>query len=274
MISSGKLSKVVTMKAPDGRIEARAIEQEGPIAYIETTTVRESLDENSNRMLILPTTETAEQTSAILVNKAATASGTAVPEATVNAIKLKHQAAQSMLQASTVIIPFARYLMPPAERLVSRRQFDQLLAIVTAVVLLRQFQKVPDGTGRLVADLTDYAIAYEILPAILAESNGRLSAGGRTLLEVVRARFGGPLSRPFIAAEVETHMPLSRTEINNRLRELTSLGFIERTENGRGLATHYQLGRSPDGTSTRGLPTPDELAVLQNAAVAADGASR
>lgn len=72
MLSSGELHKLVTISVA-GRPEAVLIEQPGPIAYADTTTLTRLDDEDANRCLLLATDESAEQTRDIKLAEAAAA---------------------------------------------------------------------------------------------------------------------------------------------------------------------------------------------------------
>jgi hypothetical protein len=54
MLSEGRLSKLLPMKV-DGRQETVLIEQDGPIAYIESTTLSKLFNEDANRCILLAT---------------------------------------------------------------------------------------------------------------------------------------------------------------------------------------------------------------------------
>src|SRR5262249_26321375 len=61
MISSGRLCKLMPIKVR-GEIVTVTIEQEGPIAFVESTSLTQIFDEDENRCLPLATDETPEQT--------------------------------------------------------------------------------------------------------------------------------------------------------------------------------------------------------------------
>ena len=50
MVSAGRLSKLVPLKGENG-METVLIEQEGPISFVESTTLGEIFAEDDNRML-------------------------------------------------------------------------------------------------------------------------------------------------------------------------------------------------------------------------------
>jgi hypothetical protein len=65
MITAGKLSKLMPVKVGGG-IVTQLIEQDGPIAFIETTTLARVFDEDATRCLTLYTDERKEQTERIV----------------------------------------------------------------------------------------------------------------------------------------------------------------------------------------------------------------
>src|SRR5262249_17470526 len=70
--SDREMVKEITEKGEDGKFGTRTVEVEGPIAYVETTTLRSSsiFPEDLNRALLLGTDETEKQTKAILARHA------------------------------------------------------------------------------------------------------------------------------------------------------------------------------------------------------------
>jgi hypothetical protein len=66
MLSAGKLTKLMPMKVDGGVIETVLIEQDGPIAYVESTTLAKIFDEDANRCLMLHTDERPDQTKRII----------------------------------------------------------------------------------------------------------------------------------------------------------------------------------------------------------------
>lgn len=91
-----------------GKIVTDVIEQEGPIAYIETTTLTEIFDEDLNRCLLLHADEREQQTKNIVGRLANGYSGTIRPN--VEAIIHRHHALQRTLQQRLVSVPFAEQL--------------------------------------------------------------------------------------------------------------------------------------------------------------------
>src|SRR5262249_50561816 len=105
MISAGRLSKLMPTKV-GGLLETVLIEQEGPVAYVESTTLKTVFEEDENRCLSLFTDEREEQTRSIIDRIANDcASGGNNEEA--RKIVQRHHALQRKLRRREVVVPFA-----------------------------------------------------------------------------------------------------------------------------------------------------------------------
>jgi hypothetical protein len=150
MLETGRLSKAVPIKEHE-RITTRMLEQEGPIAFVETTTLANLFEEDANRCLLLWTNESREQTARILIATAARAAGGTRPD---QARRIAvHHALQRMLPRTGVTIPFAPQLaaLYPTDRLDARRSFRHLLGLVGASALLHFRQRERGPSSEVIA---------------------------------------------------------------------------------------------------------------------------
>lgn len=182
MISGGRLTKLVPMKE-GGKIVTQTIDQPGPIAFIETTTLSKIFDEDANRCLLLSADERQQQTSAIIDRLAAGYNGSAGGQA--GGIIDKHFAIQRMLQQREVLIPFAAKVAEhfDCSRVEARRAFPNLMSMIQASALLHQFQRQLDSEGRILAHPLDLRIGLWPRQAFAVASAGRqyLRCGGQIL---------------------------------------------------------------------------------------------
>lgn len=254
MIESGRLSKAIPMKEGD-RFVTHQIEQDGPIAYLESTTAARIDEEDANRCLLLTTDETENQTRRIIKATATAAAGQGCDD--VTRICEVHHAIQRMIPRVDVIVPFAEAISEhyPTARLESRRDFRHLLQLVKAIALLHFRQRKRDASGAVIATLDDYATAEQLAREPLGAAASGVSAGARDLLEQLRELHG---TSEFTTTQVKQLGGASHRTLENRLLTLNNVGAVEQIEPPKGrIPAKWKLtGRDP--ASGEGvLPSPD-----------------
>jgi hypothetical protein len=231
MIEAGRLTKAVATKEND-KIVTKVIEQEGPIAFVETTTLTTVFDEDANRCLLLGTDERQEQTRRILDATAAAAAGRGKPD--LDRARAVHHAAQHMIPRADVVIPFAGEVaaLYPVRQLDARRHFRHLLALVKASALLHFRQRDRDDRGNVVATLDDYQTAERLARGPLGAASTGVSDGARAYLQALRENY--PAGIVFTTAEAQKVGEGSKRARYGRLNELNAAGAVEQVEAARG----------------------------------------
>lgn len=259
MIGSGRLTKLVPMKE-GGRIVTQRIEQPGPIAYIETTTLTKIFDEDANRCLLLNADERQQQTTHIVNRLAAHYSG-----ATANVVDTtihRHHALQRMIQSRPVVIQFADQIAErfDCERVEARRAFPHLMSMIQASALLHQFQRQIDADGRIVAAVDDYQLARHLVRGPLARLlGGQISDAAIRFYDRLVA-----WSRDrFTTAEAYRHDRKSEQAIRGWLRDLAGVGAVEQIEAHKGSRPAVwkvtNIDRDDLVAGDCGLPAPEEI---------------
>tara|TARA_R110002072_G_scaffold264409_1_gene423110 strand:- start:14084 stop:15529 length:1446 start_codon:yes stop_codon:yes gene_type:complete len=174
MLSGGCLRKVLPVKNGD-TIETKVIASQGPIAFIETTTLATIFEEDANRAILLASDDGERQTDAV-VNAIAARYAGSTADAGVDQVLQLHHAAQRMLRRVEVVVPFAPAIASkmPKDRPEARRAIHQVMAAVQAIALLHQFQRTdnPQHGTVIEASLADYRCARTILAEPLARALG------------------------------------------------------------------------------------------------------
>lgn len=254
--SEGRITKLIT-EQEGGKHVARKVEQEGPIAYIETTTLapRTIFSEDLNRALLLKTDDTEEQTRAIL-KKAASQFEMLTDTADVETVVQKHHEFQSKLERLGVSIPFATRLvnMIPAKKVEARRVGRQILSTIEAVTLLHQFQRQKDTTGRLVAEAMDYEIASWVLRQPLGESLG-VGTSATALYQKLVATFSKKI---FSTTDIQKIDKAGERTVRGWLSKLAEHGCINQVQPSTGPkpATWRLSGKTPEEAV---LPTAESI---------------
>jgi hypothetical protein len=230
MIEAGRLTKAVPVKERD-QIVTRLIEQEGPIAYVETTTRSNIFDEDANRCLLLNTDEGVAQTRRILDATAVAAAG--INRADVARTCAVHHALQRMIPRAGVSIPYAEAIAAhyPRERLESRRDFRHLLQLVRASALLHFRQRDRGPGGEVIAAPDDYAVAERLAREPLGVAACGIGDAARAYLARLRERFG---EGEFTTTAAQQMGGVSPRTVTGRLRELAGAGALEQTAAPRG----------------------------------------
>ena len=150
-------------------------ELKGPTSLL-TTTIHGKLEEQlEDRMITIHPNTTAEQTRDIISRTAEMASGNGngVDQKTLDAWKLFYQSLQSV----PVVIPYARDIAEFITRkgslpISSRRAFKRVLATIKTTALIHQKQRSRDEMGNVIAEYSDYALAYQLIGDSFRESLG------------------------------------------------------------------------------------------------------
>jgi len=261
MLSSGRLSKAVPIKV-NGRYETAIVEQDGPIAYVDSTTLTTLFDEDANRCLLVSTDESPEQTARILADIAGRASTT--PKS-VQSILDRHHAMQRMLRRLRVTVPFATALANemPYDRPEARRAISHTLGVIKAVALLHQRQRSSQPLQHgdtIAASVNDYRIARRLLLGPLGRSlGGALPDAATRLAHRLRNAFG---DEPFAASQAAARDPIirSRTKICQYLSTLHEAGVTELLSPSRGnQPAIWRIIADPPPSGARWLPEGDAL---------------
>ena len=267
MLSGGRLTKMMPMKV-GGEIQTITIEQEGPIAFVESTTSARVFEEDANRCIMLSTDERRKQTKTIMRRIALHASGKvqSVGPRTI----ARHHALQRLLERRAIVIPFAERLADLlevfADRVECRRAYPMVLSIVQASALLHQRQRKTDQDGRLIAEPADYAVAARLLSGPLSRTIGEsLSDPARRFLDRLLAEADDtidPLPAPFTAKDVRRRLKTGRSTVAGFLSELEDKGFLDPTEAapiGRGRPPKAWKPTGRDGEDVDVLPPVEKL---------------
>ena len=103
----------------------------------------------------------------------ASGNGDPVDQKTLDAWKLFYQSLESV----SVVIPYAKDIAEFINRrgslpIASRRAFKRVLATIKTIALIHQKQRLRDDMGNVIAEYSDYALAYQLVGDSFRESLG------------------------------------------------------------------------------------------------------
>lgn len=259
MLSAGKLTKLMPMKGEGGVIQTVKIEQDGPVAFVESTTLSKIFDEDANRCLLLNTDEQPEQTRRVIKKLGAAYAGAATINSGHRVIAV-HHAMQRMLEPVPVVVPFADRIGEKfnTDRVEARRAFPQVISMVRSFALLYQMQRLRDIDGRIMANEEDYRLAHRLLAKPISRLlGGACSEPARRFFDrLVRTVTGN-----FTIAQVTKDETYGKSTVHGWNSELHAAGFVMIVEASRGRTpTTWRLtGKTPDDTASICLPRVEDV---------------
>jgi hypothetical protein len=244
LLSEGHIRYEVTERAQGGGFETHLVERKGPTGLIITTTAIALHSENETRMLSLPITDTPEQTRAVMRAIARRES------AEVDLSEWHALDTWLSLGANEVAIPYAEPLadlIPPiAVRL--RRDFGQLLNLISAHALLHQATRETDDDGRVVATFDDYAVVRDLVHELFSdEVEATVPRIVRDTVDAIPDSLNAVSGR-----ELAELLGVHPSTVTRRVDQAIALGYVVNDEWRAGHPARYR----------RGNPLPDELVLL------------
>ena len=147
----------------------------GPTSLLTTTIHGQLEGQLEDRMITIHPNTTAEQTRDIISRTAEMASGIGdqVDKKTLNAWKLFYESLESV----PVVIPYAKDIAGFINRrgslpISSRRAFKRVLTTIKTIALIHQRQRLRDDMGNVIAEYSDYTLAYQLIGDSFRESLG------------------------------------------------------------------------------------------------------
>lgn len=235
LTETGKISKLLPVKRPDGSFSKDCVELEGPVAIIETASHDKIAHEDATRQIVTWTDESPEQTRRVLESYAAVKAGQVTPPDAIALDALR--AIQTLLEPVEVLIPFLSELAKkfPAAKVEARRCFVRVVAVAEASALLHQRQR---RGNVIIAEPADAKRALRLLaPWLDATLVGGVPPTTQRVWEAIKAQ-----SEEFTAPAGAKELEKGRRVVNRALRQLEEAGAIEPAgEAGRGKPQPYRV---------------------------------
>jgi len=256
LLSEGRLVKSVPVKV-DGQMKTQLIEQEGPIAFVESTTRTELLDEDASRLLFLSADESRQQTRRVV--HATLRRALSADDGQVRQVIWKHHAFQRMLGQPRVVIPYAEGLASkfPDALPQCRRLCGQVIAMIRASAVAHRYQRETVDDDVIVAAPEDYAIAYRLLgrPAAIAAGEA-VPPAVANLYRALMEAFG---SQEFTSQQAAEVGHVTRRWASSALWMLAKGGSARQVRESKGPnPALWELTNKPP-EAVNPLPPPDEV---------------
>jgi hypothetical protein len=191
LISEGRIRYCVVEKDKDGNLITVEKKLDGPTSFI-TTTIMENLEPQlEDRMFSIHPDEGIQQTKEILTMIAKQKNGTftGLDIKTIETWKYFH----SLLKPVEVDIPFSEKLSEFINKnetvpLSTRRAIKRVLIVIQVVTCAYQYQRKKNDKGKLIAEMCDYWMAYQIVTESFRENMGAPDEKTEERVEFIKKR--------------------------------------------------------------------------------------
>ena len=268
--------KKLTLAAPikdaaTGKIKTQLFEILGPTAFIESTTEPSINFENATRCFEIYLDESAEQTLRIheFQKFLKTEDGFLLKGGHQKLIQ-RHHNAQRLLKPLPVVIPFAKHIQFPHQKLRARRDHQRFLNLIEVLAFLHQYQrtkKTINGKEVILAGIEDYTLALSLAKDLLAETFRDCQKPVRDLLAGIQGMLKERASKEkqpvdvllFTRKDVREFTGLPHQRIKRLFAELEEYEYIAVDKGPSGSRNTYRLMGGPLPAALSGFLTPAEL---------------
>jgi hypothetical protein len=188
--SKKRISKTITQKGRDGKLQTITLVVEGPVCVIACTTKESIYEDNANRSLLIYLNDSKIQDEKVMhYQKQHRAGLVDVYQEQKTQLKLQHM--QKALVPIKVINPFAPLIDLPDNFPKKRRALPILLNFIEAITFYHQYQRtevVSQDTGEVYIQSTveDIQNGYHYLRDVLCRRNDELAGAVRNFYEQLK----------------------------------------------------------------------------------------
>jgi DNA primase catalytic core len=267
-----KLTLAAPIKDPStGKIKTQTFEIFGPTAFIESTTEPSINFENATRCFEIYLDESPEQTLRIHEwQKFFKTEDGLLLKAGYPKIIQKHHNAQRLLKSLPVIIPYAKFIQFPNQKLRSRRDHQRFLNLIEVLAFLHQYQRKRQTIGgkeMIVAGIEDYSLALGLAHDLLHEIFRDCQKPLRDLLACIQAMLKERAEKEkhpldalsFTRKDVREFTGLPHQRIKRLFAELEEYEYLLVEKATHGAQHLYRLTGGPLPATLGGFLTPTEL---------------
>jgi len=188
LISEGRVRYPTVEKDENGNLRTVEKAIDGPTSFI-TTTVMESLEAQlEDRLFTIHPDESFGQTKKIIQKIGETKAGhtPSLDRKVVAAWKLFHKS----LKPVDVVVPYAEKIAGFITQrkdipIATRRAFNRVMVVIQAIACFYQNQRQRDNQSRVIAEISDYATALQIVYEAFRENMGDQSKITETRLKII-----------------------------------------------------------------------------------------
>lgn len=252
--SKKRISKTITQKGRDGKLQTITLIVEGPVCVIACTTKESIYEDNANRSILIYLNDSKEQDEKIMSYQKQHRAGL-VDIYKEQQIQMKLQQMQKALEPIKVINPFAPLIDLPESFPKKRRALPILLNVIEAITFYHQYQREQTAdkeTGEVQIEThpNDIENGFKYLKNVLFRRSDELNGAVRDFYEKLKEVVEKNELQKFKVSDIRGHIKLTPRSIQQYLKELLEYGYLHITGGRQRLGYEYEI---LSGTSEKAL---------------------
>ena len=252
--SKKRISKTITQKGKDGKLQTTTLIVEGPVCVIACTTKESIYEDNANRSILIYLNDSKEQDEKIMSYQKRHRAGL-IDKYKEQEIQTKLQLMQKALAPIKVINPYAPLVDLPESFPKKRRALPILLNVIEAITFYHQYQREQTAdkeTGEMYIEAhpNDIENGFKYLKNVLFRRSDELSGAVRDFYEKLKETTENKELKKFKVSDIREHIKLTPRSIQQYLKELLEYGYLHITSGKQRLGYEYEI---LSGTSEKAL---------------------
>jgi predicted DNA-binding transcriptional regulator len=243
--SKKRISKTVTQKGKDGKLQTSTLIVEGPVSVIACTTQESIYEDNANRSILIYLNDSKAQDEKIMDYQKRYRAGL-IDDAKEKEIQQKLQNMQKALEPVMVINPYAPLIDLPDNFPKKRRALPILLSFMEAITFYHQPQRMvhiepPIGKLYIETHPKDIEQGFKLLTKVLLRRSDELSGAVREFYEQIRTITSTKEMIKFKVSDIRSEIKLTPRSIQQYLKVLVEYGYLQITSGKQRTGYEYEL---------------------------------
>lgn len=256
--SEKKISKTITRKGKDGKLETITLVVEGPVSIITCTTQESIYEDNANRSILIYLDDSKEQDEKVMSYQKLKRAGL-IDVYKENEIRNKLQNIQKCLEPIKVINPYAPLIDLPESIKTQRRMLPILLSFIEAITFYHQYQreqKAEENGGEMYIESTpsDVGNGFMYLQDVLFRKSDELNGAVRNFYEKLKIIVEKievteeNQSKKFKVSDIKKYLKLTPRSIQIYFRTLAEYQYLQVVGGKQRTGYEYELLSAPTET--------------------------
>lgn len=243
--SKKRISKTVTQKGRDGKLQTTTLVVEGPVSVVACTTKESIYEDNANRSILIYLNDSQEQDERIMDYQKRLRAGL-IDSSKEREIQQQLQCLQKALLPIKVINPYAPLIDLPANFPKKRRALPILLSFIESITFYHQYGRaelVEKETGEIYIETqaNDIEQGFSLLTKVLLRRSDELSGALRGFYEHLKSVIDEQSLQRFRISDIRRALNTPPRTIQHYLSVLKEYDYLQVSGGSKRTGYEYEL---------------------------------